>query len=173
MFCIKGNCKWRLFAGAVSSVYTFGPTFHAENSKTSRHLAEFWMVEPEIAFAELKDHMNCTEAYMKFLCNWLLDNCLDDMEFLAKNYDKGCINRLRMVLKILLSNYRHLTEVIFQKPVIVYNNPKGIKAFYMRLNDDGKTTAAMDVLAPKVGKLIGGSQIEERYAIIRTERFEP
>ncbi|OWM70315.1 hypothetical protein CDL15_Pgr027217 [Punica granatum] len=198
---VSGQLQVETFACAVSSVYTFGPTFRAENSNTSRHLAEFWMVEPEIAFAELKDDMNCAEAYVKFLCKWLLDNCLDDMEFLAKNYDKGCIDRLRMVgstpfervsyteavamleeavkggkefenkvewgVDLASEHERYLTEVIFQKPVIVYNYPKGIKTFYMKLNDDGKTVAAMDVLVPKVGELIGGSQREERYEIIR------
>ncbi|KAK4785719.1 hypothetical protein SAY86_002408 [Trapa natans] len=94
---VSGQLQVESYACAVSSVYTFGPTFRAEQSHTSRHLAEFWMVEPEIAFAELKDDMNCAEAYVKFLCNWLLDNCLDDMEFMAKTFDKGCIDRLRMV----------------------------------------------------------------------------
>ncbi|OWM77776.1 asparagine--tRNA ligase, cytoplasmic 1-like [Punica granatum] len=198
---VSGQLQVETFACAVSSVYTFGPTFRAEHSHTSRHLAEFWMVEPEIAFADLKDDMNCAEAYVKFLCNWLLDNCFDDMEFMAKNYDKGCIDRLRMVgstpfervsyteavaileeavkggkqfenkvewgIDLASEHERYLTEVKFQKPVIVYNYPKGIKAFYMRLNDDGKTVAAMDVLVPKVGELIGGSQREDRYEIIR------
>ncbi|KAK4756932.1 hypothetical protein SAY87_007059 [Trapa incisa] len=198
---VSGQLQVESYACAVSSVYTFGPTFRAEQSHTSRHLAEFWMVEPEIAFAELKDDMNCAEAYVKFLCNWLLDNCLDDMEFMAKNFDKACIDRLRMVgstpfervsyteavaileeavksgkqfenkvewgIDLASEHERYLTEVKFQKPVIVYNYPKDIKAFYMRLNDDGKTVAAMDVLVPKVGELIGGSQREERYENIR------
>ncbi|KAK4746795.1 hypothetical protein SAY87_025832 [Trapa incisa] len=200
-FTVSGQLQVESYACAVSSVYTFGPTFRAEQSHTSRHLAEFWMVEPEIAFAELKDDMNCAEAYVKFLCNWLLDNCLDDMEFMAKTFDKGCIDRLRTVgstpfvrlsyteavailedavkggkqfenkvewgIDLASEHERYLTEVKFQKPVIVYNYPKDIKAFYMRLNDDGKTVAAMDFLVPKVGELIGGSQREERYENIR------
>ncbi|KAK9266609.1 hypothetical protein L1049_022902 [Liquidambar formosana] len=192
---VSGQLQVESFACCLSSVYTFGPTFRAEHSHTSRHLAEFWMVEPEIAFAELKDDMNCAEAYVKFLCQWLLDECLDDMEFMAKNFDKTCIDRLRMVastpferityteavellkkvtdkkfdnevewgIDLASEHERYLTEVLFKKPVIVYNYPKDIKAFYMRLNDDSKTVAAMDVLVPKVGELIGGSQREERY----------
>ncbi|XP_030448288.2 asparagine--tRNA ligase, cytoplasmic 1-like [Syzygium oleosum] len=203
---VSGQLQVETYACAVSSVYTFGPTFRAENSHTSRHLAEFWMVEPEIAFADLKDDMNCAEAYVKFLCNWLLDNCLDDMDFMAKNFDKTCIDRLRTVastpferisyteavellveavkggkqfenkvewgIDLASEHERYLTEVKFQKPVIVYNYPKGIKAFYMRLNDDSKTVAAMDVLVPKVGELIGGSQREERYEVIRDRILE-
>ncbi|GAB4852717.1 Asparagine--tRNA ligase, cytoplasmic 1 [Ancistrocladus abbreviatus] len=196
---VSGQLQVESFACAVSSVYTFGPTFRAEHSHTSRHLAEFWMVEPEIAFADLEDDMNCAEAYVKFLCQWLLDNCLDDMEFMAKNFDKSCIDRLRMVastpferitytkavellekvedkkfenkvewgIDLASEHERYLTEVLFQKPVIVYNYPKGIKAFYMRLNDDEKTVSAMDVLVPKVGELIGGSQREERLEVIQ------
>ncbi|GAB2247450.1 hypothetical protein Droror1_Dr00007332 [Drosera rotundifolia] len=195
---VSGQLQVESFACAVSNVYTFGPTFRAENSHTSRHLAEFWMVEPEIAFADLEDDMNCAEAYVKFMCQWLLDNCLDDMEFMAKNFDKAAIERLKMVASTpferisyteavsLLENVkdkkfdnkvewgidlaseheRYLTEVLFKKPVIVYNYPKGIKAFYMRLNNDDKTVAAMDVLVPKVGELIGGSQREERLEVI-------
>ncbi|XXG53570.1 hypothetical protein AAC387_Pa03g1651 [Persea americana] len=195
---VSGQLQVETYACAVSSVYTFGPTFRAEHSHTSRHLAEFWMVEPEIAFADLEDDMNCAEAYVKFLCQWLLDNCMDDMEFMVKNFDKTAIDRLMMVTSSpfvritytkaveLLSNVtdkkfdnkvewgidlaseheRYLTEVIFKKPVIVFNYPKQIKAFYMRLNDDLKTVAAMDVLVPKVGELIGGSQREERYDVI-------
>ncbi|KAJ4720546.1 Cytoplasmic asparagine-tRNA ligase [Melia azedarach] len=203
---VSGQLQVETYACAVSSVYTFGPTFRAENSHTSRHLAEFWMVEPEIAFADLKDDMNCAEAYVKFLCQWLLDKCLDDMQFMAKNYDKSCIDHLRMVastpferisyteavellqhavkqgkkfenkvewgIDLASEHERYLTEVKFQKPVIVYNYPKGIKAFYMRLNDDLKTVAAMDVLVPKVGELIGGSQREERYDVIKNRIME-
>ncbi|XP_061347583.1 asparagine--tRNA ligase, cytoplasmic 1 isoform X2 [Gastrolobium bilobum] len=198
---VSGQLQVESYACALSSVYTFGPTFRAENSHTSRHLAEFWMVEPEIAFAELKDDMNCAEAYVKFMCEWLLENCLEDMEFMADKFDKGCIDRLKMVastpfirvsyteaveileeavkngkkfenevkwgIDLASEHERYLTEVKFQKPVIVYNYPKEIKAFYMRLNDDLKTVAAMDVLVPKVGELIGGSQREERYDVIQ------
>ncbi|WVZ21855.1 hypothetical protein V8G54_000399 [Vigna mungo] len=203
---VSGQLQVESYVCALSSVYTFGPTFRAENSHTSRHLAEFWMVEPEIAFAELKDDMNCAEAYVKFLCQWLLDNCLEDMEFMADKFDKGCIDRLKLVastpfirvsyteaveiledavkngkkfenevkwgIDLASEHERFLTEVKFQKPVIVYNYPKEIKAFYMRLNDDLKTVAAMDVLVPKVaftvGELIGGSQREERYDVIQS-----
>ncbi|XP_042492056.1 asparagine--tRNA ligase, cytoplasmic 1-like [Macadamia integrifolia] len=195
---VSGQLQVEGFVCALSSVYTFGPTFRAEHSHTSRHLAEFWMVEPEMAFADLKDNMNCAEAYVRFLCQWLLDNCLDDMEFMVKNFDKTAIDRLKMVastpferisyteavqrlenvtdkkfenkvewgIDLASEHERYLTEVIFKKPVIVYNYPKEIKAFYMRLNDDMKTVAAMDVLVPKVGELIGGSQREERYEVI-------
>nr|DAD44509.1 TPA_asm: hypothetical protein HUJ06_002739 [Nelumbo nucifera] len=201
---VSGQLQVEGFACALSSVYTFGPTFRAEHSHTSRHLAEFWMVEPEIAFADLEDDMNCAEAYVKFLCCWLLDNCLDDMQFMIKNFDKSAIDRLKMVLStpferisyteavellekvtekkfenkvewgmdLASEHERYLTEVIFKKPVIVYNYPKGIKAFYMRLNDDMKTVAAMDVLVPKVGELIGGSQREERYEVIEKRILE-
>uniref|UniRef100_A0A5B7AGN8 asparagine--tRNA ligase n=1 Tax=Davidia involucrata TaxID=16924 RepID=A0A5B7AGN8_DAVIN len=202
---VSGQLQVETFACALSSVYTFGPTFRAEHSHTSRHLAEFWMVEPEIAFADIKDDMNCAEAYVKFLCQWLLDNCLDDMEFMVKNFDKGAIDRLRMVassdfvrisyteavaileeaakerqfenkvewgIDLASEHERYLTEVKFKSPVIVYNYPKGIKAFYMKVNEDNKTVAAMDVLVPKVGELIGGSQREERYEVIKERILE-
>ncbi|XP_059634868.1 asparagine--tRNA ligase, cytoplasmic 1-like [Cornus florida] len=202
---VSGQLQVETFACAVSNVYTFGPTFRAEHSHTSRHLAEFWMVEPEIAFADIEDDMNCAEGYVKFLCQWLLDNCLDDMEFMVKNFDKGAIDRLRMVassdfirvsyteavaileeaakerqfenkvewgIDLASEHERYLTEVKFKSPVIVYNYPKGIKAFYMKVNADNKTVAAMDVLVPKVGELIGGSQREERYEVIKERILE-
>ncbi|XP_052166283.1 asparagine--tRNA ligase, cytoplasmic 3-like [Oryza glaberrima] len=197
---VSGQLQVETYACALSSVYTFGPTFRAENSHTSRHLAEFWMVEPEIAFANLQDDMNCAERYVQYLCKWLLEHCREDMEFMVKNYDKTAIERLELVSSTpfqrisytkaveLLKNVtdkkfenkvewgidlaseheRYLTEVIFKKPVIVYNYPKEIKAFYMRLNDDKKTVAAMDVLVPKVGELVGGSQREERLDLLKT-----
>jgi len=214
---VSGQLQAESYACALSSVYTFGPTFRAENSHTSRHLAEFWMVEPEIAFADLEDAMKCAEAYVKFLCQWLLDNCLEDMEFMADKFDKdkgcidlhkdkGCIDRLKMVastpfirltyteaveileesvkngqkfekevkwgIDLASEHERYLTEVKYKKPVIVYNYPKDIKPFYMRLNDDLETVAAMDVLVPKVGELIGGSQREERYDVIQQRLLE-
>ncbi|XP_020114036.1 asparagine--tRNA ligase, cytoplasmic 1-like [Ananas comosus] len=201
---VSGQLQVETYACALGNVYTFGPTFRAENSHTSRHLAEFWMVEPEMAFANLQDDMNYAESYVKFLCQWLLDHCLEDMEFMVKNYDKTAIERLKLVASVpfehisytkavqLLKNVtdkefenkvewgidlaseheRYLTEVIFKKPVIVYNYPKGIKAFYMRLNDDQKTVAAMDVLVPKVGELIGGSQREERIDVLKSRILE-
>ncbi|KAL5724110.1 asparagine--tRNA ligase [Ranunculus cassubicifolius] len=195
---VSGQLQVETYATALGRVYTFGPTFRAEHSHTSRHLAEFWMVEPEMSFSDLKDDMDCAEQYVKFLCKWLLDHCFDDMDLMVKNYDKTAIERLQNVssspfarityteaveilekvtekkfenkvewgIDLASEHERYLTEVIFKKPVIVYNYPKGIKAFYMRLNDDKKTVAAMDVLVPKVGELIGGSQREERLDVI-------
>ncbi|KAG2718270.1 hypothetical protein I3760_03G211400 [Carya illinoinensis] len=143
---VSGQLQVESYACCLSSVYTFGPTFRAEHSHTSRHLAEFWMVEPEIAFAELKDDMNCAEAVKG-----------------GRKFE----NKVEWGIDLASEHERYLTEVKFQKPVIVYNYPKDIKAFYMRLNDDSKTVAAMDVLVPKVGELIGGSQREERYDVIQ------
>ncbi|KAG0470506.1 hypothetical protein HPP92_017206 [Vanilla planifolia] len=195
---VSGQLQVETYACALGNVYTFGPTFRAEHSHTSRHLAEFWMVEPEIAFANLEDDMNYAESYVKFLCQWLLDHCLEDMEFMVKFIDKEAIERLKLVsskpferisytkaigilenvkdkkfenkvewgVDLASEHERYLTETVFKKPVIVYNYPKGIKAFYMKLNDDGKTVAAMDVLVPRVGELIGGSQREERLDVL-------
>nr|GEY98992.1 asparagine--tRNA ligase, cytoplasmic 1-like [Tanacetum cinerariifolium]GEZ31254.1 asparagine--tRNA ligase, cytoplasmic 1-like [Tanacetum cinerariifolium] len=203
---VSGQLQVETYACALSSVYTFGPTFRAEHSHTSRHLAEFWMVEPEIAFADIEDDMMCAEAYVRFLCQWLLDNCLEDMEFMVKNFDKNAIKRLQMVastnfvrlsyteaviileevvakghkfenhvewgVDLASEHEKYLTEIKFESPVIVYNYPKGIKAFYMKLNEDKKTVAAMDVLVPKVGELIGGSQREENYEVIKERILE-
>lgn len=202
---VSGQLQVETYACALSSVYTFGPTFRAEHSHTSRHLAEFWMVEPEIAFADIEDDMNLAEGYVRFLCQWLLDNCLDDMEFMVEKFDKNAINRLKMVasskfvrltyteavaileeaskerkfenkvewgIDLASEHERYLTEVKFESPVIVYNYPKGIKAFYMKVNPDNKTVAAMDVLVPKVGELIGGSQREECYEVIKERILE-
>ncbi|XP_021762282.1 asparagine--tRNA ligase, cytoplasmic 1-like [Chenopodium quinoa] len=195
---VSGQLQAESFACALGSVYTFGPTFRAENSHTSRHLAEFWMLEPEMAFADLEDDMNLAEAYVQFVSQRLLDKCLDDMELMVKFVDKTAIDRLKMVastpfvritytdavkklqevtdkkfenkvewgIDLATEHERYLSEVLFKKPVIVYDYPKDIKAFYMRLNDDGKTVAAMDVLVPKVGELVGGSQREERYDVL-------
>ncbi|KAL2534283.1 Asparagine--tRNA ligase [Abeliophyllum distichum] len=202
---VSGQLQVETYACALSSVYTFGPTFRAEHSHTSRHLAEFWMVEPEIAFADIKDDMNCAEAYVKFLCQWLLDHCYDDMEFIAKFIDKTALDRLKMVassnfyrityteavsileeaskekkfenavewgIDLASEHERFLTEEKFKAPVIVYNYPKAIKSFYMKVNEDNKTVAAMDVLVPKVGELIGGSQREENYEVLRARILE-
>lgn len=202
---VSGQLQVETYACALSSVYTFGPTFRAEHSHTSRHLSEFWMVEPEIAFADIKDDMKCAEAYVRFLCQWLLDNCLDDMEFIVNSIDKGAIDRLRLVassdfikityteaiaileeavkvktfenkvewgIDLASEHERYLTEDHFKAPVIVYNYPKGIKAFYMKVNEDNKTVAAMDLLVPKVGELIGGSQREEDYEVLRSRILE-
>eukprot|EP00250_Pteridium_aquilinum_P014639 c22110_g1_i1 orf=386-2074(+) len=195
---VSGQLQVETYACGLSSVYTFGPTFRAENSHTTRHLAEFWMVEPEIAFADLEDDMNCAEDCVKFLCQWLLDHCADDMVFMSNMFDKTALDRLRLVatspfarityteaieilekvtdkkfendvkwgIDLASEHERYLTEEVFKRPVIVYNYPKDIKAFYMRLNDDGKTVAAMDVLVPKVGELVGGSQREERLEVL-------
>ncbi|KAL7096813.1 hypothetical protein ACP275_10G103400 [Erythranthe tilingii] len=202
---VSGQLQVETYACALSSVYTFGPTFRAENSHTTRHLAEFWMVEPEIAFADIQDDMNCAEAYVRFLCQWLLDNCYDDMEFMTKFIDKTAIQRLEMVAKskfhrityteavaileeaskvkkfdnkvewgidLASEHERYLTEEKFKAPVIVYNYPKAIKAFYMKVNEDNKTVAAMDVLVPKVGELVGGSQREENYEVLKERILE-
>ncbi|XP_071682924.1 asparagine--tRNA ligase, cytoplasmic 3-like [Lolium perenne] len=194
---VSGQLHLETLACALGDVYTFGPTFRAEHSHTSRHLAEFWMVEAEFAFANLQDDMNCAETYVQYLCKWLLDHCQEEMEFMVKSHDKDAMERLKLVsstpfkrisytqaveilkdadrkfdnkvewgIDLAAEHERYLTEVVFKKPVIVFNYPKGIKAFYMRLNDDEKRVAAMDVLVPKVGELIGGSQREERLDVL-------
>ncbi|KAH9305097.1 hypothetical protein KI387_009501, partial [Taxus chinensis] len=193
---LSGQLHVESYACALSSVYTFGPTFRAESSQNTRYLAEYWMVEPEIAFADLEDAMNCAEDFLKFLCQWMLDNCLDDMKFMANQFDKTIFDRLRLVastpfarityteavdllkkvpkfenkiewgINFTAQHERCLTEEILKKPVIVYDHPKQVKPFHTRLNDDGKTVASMDVLVPKVGGLMGGSQREERYEVL-------
>lgn len=201
---VSGQLQVETHACGLSSVYTFGPTFRAENSHTTRHLAEFWMIEPEITFADLEDCMNCAEDYVRFLCKWLLEHCRDDMEFMTEKFDKTAISRLCLVatspfarisyteaieilkkvtgkkfenkvewgIDLASEHERYLTEEIYKKPVIVYNYPKEIKAFYMRLNDDDRTVAAMDVLVPKVGELVGGSQREERLQVLEKRLSE-
>jgi len=203
---VSGQLQVETYACALSNVYTFGPTFRAENSNTARHLAEFWMIEPELAFADLWDDMQCAEDYVRFCCKYLLDNCMGDLEFFAKMYDPTCIDRVKEIantpfgrvsyteaitllekaiadgkefvhpvfwgVDLATEHERWLAEVYFKKPVCVYNYPKDIKAFYMRLNDDGKTVAAMDVLVPKVGELIGGSQREERLDVLERRMVE-
>lgn len=190
---VSGQLNAETFACALSDVYTFGPTFRAENSNTSRHLAEFWMIEPEMAFADLEDDMHCAESYLKFVINYVLTHCAEDMEFFDAFIEKGLIERLKLVaetpfarltyteaIEILKKSNvafqfpvewgtdlqseheRYLAEQYCKKPVILTNYPTQIKAFYMRANDDGKTVAAMDVLVPKIGELVGGSQREER-----------
>uniref|UniRef100_A0A7S0US18 asparagine--tRNA ligase n=1 Tax=Polytomella parva TaxID=51329 RepID=A0A7S0US18_9CHLO len=193
---VSGQLQGEYYACALSSVYTFGPTFRAENSYTARHLAEFWMIEPEIAFCDLQDDMQCAEDYVRYCCKHLLATCRADLDFIQKMIDPTCIARLEQVaanpfvrcsyteaierlqaavekgeakfeykvewgIDLQTEHERYLTEKIFQMPTIVYNYPKDIKAFYMKLNPDGKTVAAMDVLVPKVGELIGGSQRED------------
>ncbi|MDF2549799.1 MAG: asnS [Chlamydiales bacterium] len=190
---VSGQLNGEAFASALSDIYTFGPTFRAENSNTSRHLAEFWMIEPEMAFADLTDDMDCAEAYIKYVLKYVMDHYREDLEFFDKWVSPGVIERLDGVVNapferasytyavriLQKSNHpfeypvvwgsdlqteheRYLAEVYFKKPVIITDYPKQIKAFYMRDNDDGKTVAAMDVLVPKIGEIIGGSQREER-----------
>jgi len=187
----------------MSKVYTFGPTFRAENSNTSRHLAEFWMVEPEIAFADLSDDATLAEAMLKYVFQAVLDERADDMEFFDERIEKGLIAKLRGMIdtpfvrmdyteaiKILESakdkfdypvkwgtdlqseHERYLAEKHVKGPLVLMNYPKEIKAFYMRLNDDGKTVAAMDVLAPGIGEIIGGSQREERLDVLDSRMLE-
>jgi asparaginyl-tRNA synthetase len=189
---VSGQLEAELGALALSQVYTFGPTFRAENSNTPRHLAEFWMIEPEIAFFDITDDMDLAEDFLKYLISYALENCSDDLAFLNEMYDKELIDRLKMVVsnqferltytkameilessgkefefpigwgKDLQSEHeRYLVEQHFKKPVILTDYPKDIKAFYMKMNDDGKTVRAMDVLFPKIGEIIGGSQREE------------
>ena len=200
---VSGQLDAEAYCLALSKVYTFGPTFRSENSNTSRHLAEFWMVEPEIAFADLMDDAKLAEAMLKYVFKAVLDERMDDMTFFAERIDKECINRLQNlvgadfeimdyseVIKVLQNSKkkfefpvewgldlqseheRYLSEEIVGKPVTVINYPKEIKAFYMRLNDDGKTVAAMDVLAPGIGEIIGGSQREERLDVLSVRMDE-
>ena len=194
---VSGQLNAETYALAFNAVYTFGPTFRAENSNTPRHAAEFWMIEPELAFADLSDDMRLAEDMLKYVINYVLDNCAFELEFLNSFVDKTLLQRLRAVagaqfakatytqaIDILIKSgqefafpvswgcdlqtehERYLTEKHFRKPVFVTDYPKGIKAFYMRLNDDGKTVAAMDLLAPDIGEIIGGSQREERYDVL-------
>lgn len=190
---VSGQLNGEIYACALSDIYTFGPTFRAENSNTARHLAEFWMIEPEMAFADITDNMDCAEAYLKYIFNYVLQNCQEDIQFFDKFVSEGLIERLQKVVdtpferatytyavRILekankpfeypvswgvdlqSEHERFLSEEYFSKPVIITDYPKTIKAFYMRANDDDKTVAAMDILVPKIGEIVGGSQREER-----------
>jgi asparaginyl-tRNA synthetase len=200
---VSGQLEAEIFACALGKVYTFGPTFRAENSNTSRHLAEFWMVEPEMAFYELTDNMDLAEAFLKRICRDVLEQCPEDVAFFQERIN----NQVRSTLEGIVTNQfvrlpyteavevlqksgqsfdfpvswgtdlqseheRYLTETHFKKPVILYDYPRGIKAFYMRLNDDGKTVRAMDVLVPGVGEIIGGSQREERLDVLEARMRE-
>ena len=189
---VSGQLEGELGALSLGKIYTFGPTFRAENSNTPRHLSEFWMIEPEMAFYDLEDNMNLAESFIKYLVNYALLNCKDDLEFLQNMYDKELIERLQFVVDndfvrlkyteaiTILENStqkfefpvgwgidlqseheRYLVEKHFKKPVILIDYPKEIKAFYMKQNEDGKTVRAMDILFPKIGEIIGGSQREE------------
>lgn len=191
---VSGQLEGELGALALGQIYTFGPTFRAENSNTPRHLAEFWMIEPEMAFYELEDNMELAEEFLKYLIQYALDNCREDLEFMNKMWDKELIERLEFVVgndfvqlpytegvEILKASgkkfefpvdwgcdlqsehERYLVEEHFKKPVILINYPKEIKSFYMKQNDDGKTVRAMDVLFPKIGEIIGGSEREADF----------
>jgi asparaginyl-tRNA synthetase len=191
---VSGQLEGELGALALSNIYTFGPTFRAENSNTPRHLAEFWMIEPEMAFYDIQDNMDLAEDFLKYLILYALENCTDDLLFLQKMYDNELLERLNFVLQnkferleyteaiqILVASgqkfefpvkwgidlqaehERYLVEQHFKRPVILTNYPKEIKAFYMKQNDDNKTVRAMDVLFPRIGEIIGGSQREENY----------
>jgi asparaginyl-tRNA synthetase len=200
---VSGQLEGELAAMALGSIYTFGPTFRAENSNTARHLAEFWMIEPEVAFNELEENMDLAEDFLQSLVKYALANCADDLQFLNDQYDKELLSRLNFVvdnafqrltytdaveiLKTAKQKFefpvdwgtdlqseheRYLVEKHFKKPVILTNYPKEIKAFYMKLDDDGRTVRAMDVLFPGIGEIIGGSQREEDYAKLTTRMAE-
>jgi asparaginyl-tRNA synthetase len=200
---VSGQLSAEMFALALGDVYTFGPTFRAENSHTSRHVAEFWMVEPEMAFCDLKGNMDLAEEMIKFLIGFVLEECIDDIELFAKYVDKTLIKTLDNVASsdfkrlsytsavdilnrsenkfeyniafgkdLQTEHERYLTEQYFKKPVIVYDYPKTIKPFYMRLNKDHQTVAAMDVLVPRIGEIIGGSQREERLEVLENRMDE-
>ena len=200
---VSGQLEGEIFALAFRNIYTFGPTFRAENSNTARHASEFWMIEPEIAFADLEDDMELAEAMVKYIIRDLLENAPEEMAFFNQFIDKGLLARLNQIVNadfgrvtyteavellqksgqdfqypvewgidLQTEHERYLTEEIFQKPLFVTDYPKDIKAFYMRLNDDGKTVAAADLLVPGVGEIIGGSQREERVDILAARMKE-
>lgn len=205
---VSGQLEGELAATALGAIYTFGPTFRAENSNTPRHLAEFWMVEPEVAFNEIEDNMDLAEDFIKYCVRWALENCRDDVQFLNDMFDKELIGRLEGVLKdsfvrlsytdgvrileeavaaghsfeypvywgadLASEHERYLVENHFKRPVILTDYPKEIKAFYMKQNEDGKTVRAMDVLFPKIGEIIGGSERESDYdkLIARIEEMD-
>jgi asparaginyl-tRNA synthetase len=194
---VSGQLEGEIFALAFSKVYTFGPTFRAENSNTPRHLAEFWMIEPEMAFYELSDNMQLAEQFLKYIIRYVLENCREDLEFFNQFIEKTVLATLEHVAEssfghvtytdaiqelkksgktwefpvdwgsdLQTEHERFLSEEVFKKPVIVTDYPKDIKAFYMRVNEDGKTVRAMDVLVPRVGEIIGGSQREDRHDVL-------
>ncbi|MDD3180068.1 MAG: asparagine--tRNA ligase [Opitutaceae bacterium] len=194
---VSGQLEAEAFACALSKVYTFGPTFRAENSNTSRHASEFWMIEPEVAFCDLQDDMQLAEDFVKYLIRDIRTHCADDLTLFTRFVDKGLLERLDFVAErpfqrvsyteavelltksghkfeypveygtnLQSEHERYLTEVHFKCPVTVYNYPKEIKPFYMRLNDDGRTVTAMDVLVPGIGEIVGGSQREERLDVL-------
>lgn len=195
---VSGQLEGETFALAFRNIYTFGPTFRAENSNTARHASEFWMIEPEMAFADLKDDMDTAEDMIKYIINYVMETAPEEMEFFSRFIDKGLMDRLKNIVEsdfarityteavdilkksgedfqypvewgidLQTEHERYITEKIYKKPVFVTDYPKDIKAFYMRLNDDGKTVAACDLLVPGVGEIIGGSQREERYEVLK------
>lgn len=194
---VSGQLEAEIMALAFRNVYTFGPTFRAENSNTARHASEFWMIEPEMAFCDLEQNMDVAEDMIKYIINDVLENCPEEMEFFNNFVDKGLLERLDNIvsndfarityteaveilqksgqkfeypvewgLELQTEHERYITEVVYKKPVFVTNYPKCCKAFYMRVNDDNRTVAAMDMLVPGVGEIIGGSQREERYDVL-------
>ncbi len=200
---VSGQLNGETFAMAFRNIYTFGPTFRAENSNTTRHAAEFWMIEPEIAFADLQDDMRLAEDMLKYVISYVLEHAPEEMNFFNQFVDKGLLERLNHVLSsdfghvtyteaiallephnsefaypvhwgsdLQTEHERYLTEVVFQRPVFVTDYPKEIKAFYMKLNPDGKTVAAMDCLVPGIGEIIGGSQREDDYEILKNRITE-
>jgi asparaginyl-tRNA synthetase len=200
---VSGQLEAEIFACSLGKVYTFGPTFRAENSNTSRHLAEFWMIEPEMAFFELSDNMDLAEAFLKRIYRDALERCPEDMKFFAERIDPTAISTLEHIISsefvrlpyteaisvlqksgqsfefpvtwgsdLQAEHERYLTEQTFKKPVILFDYPAKIKSFYMRLNDDGQTVRAMDVLVPRVGEIIGGSQREERLDVLEKRMIE-
>lgn len=191
---VSGQLEGETYATALSRIYTFGPTFRAENSNTTRHLSEFWMIEPEMAFFDLADNMELAESFIRFLLQWALDKCMSDLQFFDKRIKPGLLSMLEQVIKtpfvritytdaikeleknahtfeykpywgadLQTEHEKFLTGTVFKSPVIVTDYPKEIKSFYMKQNPDGKTVAAMDVLVPELGEIIGGSQREESY----------
>lgn len=203
---VSGQLEGELAAMSMGSIYTFGPTFRAENSNTPRHLSEFWMIEPEVAFNEIAENMQLAQDFIQYCVKWALDNCKDDLDFLCNMYDKELIERLNFVVNndfervtytkgieileaaiakgqkfefpvswgtdLQSEHERYLVEQHYKKPVILTDYPKEIKSFYMKQNDDGKTVRAMDVLFPKIGEIIGGSQREEDYLKLKTRADE-
>jgi len=200
---VSGQLQGELFATAFSDIYTFGPTFRAENSNTSRHASEFWMIEPEIAFADLTDNCKLAEDFLRYLVSYALEHCREDLEFFNQRIEKGLLDKLETLAAaefktisyteavdllqkaerqfefpvewgndLQSEHERYLTEEVFKGPLFVIDYPKQIKAFYMRLNDDGKTVAAMDLLVPRVGEIIGGSQREERLEVLQQRMID-
>lgn len=196
---VSGQLQGEAYALAFRNIYTFGPTFRAENSNTARHAAEFWMIEPEIAFADLNDNMDLAEDMIKYIISYVLENAPEEMEFFSKFIDKGLLERLNNIVSsdfekvtytkaieilkeakkdfeyevewgcdLQTEHERYLTEEVYKKPVFVTDYPKDIKAFYMRMNEDNKTVAAMDLLVPGIGEIIGGSQREERLDVLES-----